>query len=87
LQERILGVEGAKPLTTDEEEKLREELNKKLGAVAGTLRLDERLAFALPKTMKEIIREEALSKDTTMSDIARRRLTTPARRKLEASSP
>ena len=75
LQERILGVKGATPLTLEEQEKLRQELNMKLGALAGKFRFDDRLAFALPRSMKQVIREEAEGAGTTMSAIARKRIT------------
>jgi len=75
LQKRILGVKGATPLTLEEQEKLREELNMKLGALAGKFRYDDRLAFALPRSMKQVIREEAEVAGTTMSVIARKRIT------------
>jgi hypothetical protein len=75
LQKRILGVKGATPLTLEEQEKLRQELNVKLGALAGKFRFDDRLAFALPRSMKQVIREEAERADTTMSAIARKRIT------------
>lgn len=75
LQERILGVKGAKPLTLEEAENLRKELNLKLGSLAGKFRYDDRLAFALPRSMKQVIREEAEGAGTTMSAIARKRIT------------
>jgi hypothetical protein len=75
LQERILGVKGAKPLTLEEQANLRKELNEKLGGLAGKFRLDDRLAFALPRSVKQLIREEADRADTTMSAIARKRIT------------
>jgi hypothetical protein len=75
LQARILGVRGAKPLTLEEAEALRKELNTKLGSLAGKFRYDDRLAFALPRSMKQVIREEAEGAGTTMSDIARKRIT------------
>jgi hypothetical protein len=75
LQKRILGVKGTLPLTLEEQERLRQELNVKLGALAGKFRFDDRLAFALPRSMKSLIREEAEAAGTTMSAIARKRIT------------
>lgn len=74
LQDRVLGVKGVKPLTFVEQEKLRNELNTKLGSMVGQFRLDDRLAFALPKPAKELLREEAKKGNTTMSKIARSRI-------------
>ena len=71
LQERILGVKGAKPLTLEEQERLRKELETKLGSLAGKFRFDDRLAFALPRSMKQVIREQAERQETTMSQVLR----------------
>jgi len=45
-------------LTEKEREQLRSELTTKLGSAAEVLRLDDRLGFALPRPMKEILKEE-----------------------------
>jgi hypothetical protein len=74
LQERVLGVKGAKSLTLEEQEKLRKELETKLGSLAGKFRFDDRLAFQLPRPMKQLIREEAERNRTTMSAIMRERI-------------
>jgi hypothetical protein len=74
LQERVLGVKGARPLTFKESEALREELNSKLGSLAGKFKLDDRMVFALPKPAKDLLRQEAEKADTTMSAIARQRI-------------
>lgn len=74
LQQRILGVKGVKPLTVQEQEKLRQELDQKLGSAAGKFRFDDRLAFALPRSAKQAIREEAQQRGTKMSRIVRERI-------------
>jgi len=71
LQQRVLGIKGVKPLTFDEQEKLRSELSNRLGSLAGALRYDDRLGFALPRPIKQILREEARRSETSMSEIAR----------------
>ena len=71
LQARVLGIKGVKPLTFDEQEKLRSELSNRLGSLAGALRYDDRLGFALPRPIKQILREEARRSETSMSEIAR----------------
>jgi len=71
LQERVLGVKGTKPLTSEEQEKLSKELETKLGSLAGKFRFDDRLAFALPRSMKQVIREQAERQDTSMSQVLR----------------
>lgn len=79
LQKRILGVEGL-PLTLEEMENLRKELDAKLGVLAGKRRLDSVLAFRLPRPVKEAIREEAERRDISMSAIAQERFL-PRRKK------
>ena len=74
LSARILGVTGERPLTFDEEQKLRAELDRKLGGLAGAFRLNDRLAFALPAPAKQLIRQEAERTHSSMSAIARRRI-------------
>jgi hypothetical protein len=74
LRSRILGVKGERPLTFDEHQKLRTELENKLGNLAGAFRLNERLAFALPAPAKQMIRQEAERSHVSMSVIARRRI-------------
>ena len=74
LSARILRVKGEKPLTFEEQQRLRAELNSKLGSLAGSFRMNDRLAFALPTPAKQLIREEAARSHLTMSAIARRRI-------------
>jgi len=74
LSARILGAKGEHPLTFEEEQKLRVELDRKLGGLAGAFRLNERLAFALPAPAKQLIRQEAQRTHMSMSAIARRRI-------------
>jgi len=74
LSARILRVKGVKPLTFEEQQKLRAELDNKLGSLAGSFRMNDRLAFALPTPAKQLIREEAERSHVTMSAIARRRI-------------
>jgi hypothetical protein len=74
LRSRILGVKGERPLTFEEQQRLRTELETKLGSLAGTFRLNERLAFALPAPAKQLIRQEAERSHVSMSVIARRRI-------------
>ena len=74
LRSRILGVKGERPLTFEEQQRLRVELETKLGNLAGTFRLNDRLAFALPAPAKQLIRQEAQRSHVSMSVIARRRI-------------
>jgi len=74
LRARILGVKGEKVLTFEEREKLRAELEKKLGSLTGAFRLNDRLAFALPTSAKQVIRQEAERAHRSMSAIARERV-------------
>lgn len=55
-QRRILGIE--KELTIEELERFRADLSRKLSSRAGLLRLDDRLGFALPRPMKDDLRDE-----------------------------
>jgi hypothetical protein len=73
IRGRILGEKGEKPLTVEERDKLRSDLERKLGTQAGAFRLDNRLTFALPTPAKQLIREEAERSHLSMSAIARRR--------------
>jgi hypothetical protein len=45
-------------LTDKEKQQLRSELTTRLGSAAEILRLDDRLGFALPRPMKEALRQE-----------------------------
>jgi hypothetical protein len=74
LRARILGAKGEKPLTMEERDRLRNDLERRLGTQAGAFRLDNRLAFALPTPAKQLIREEAERARMSMSAIARRRI-------------
>lgn len=74
LSARILGVKGERPLTFAEEQKVRAELDRKLGTLTGAFRLNDRLAFALPFPAKEIIRDQARRSKSSMSAIARSRI-------------
>ena len=74
IRGRILGEKGEKPLTVEERDKLRSDLERRLGTQAGAFRLDNRLAFALPTPAKQLIREEAERSHLSMSAIARRRI-------------
>jgi len=74
LRGRILGEKGEKPLTAEERDRLRSDLERRLGAQAGAFRLDNRLAFALPTPAKQLIREEAERAQVSMSAIARKRI-------------
>jgi hypothetical protein len=74
LRGRILGGKGEKALTFEERDKLRSDLERRLGTKAGAFRLDNRLAFALPTPAKQLIREEAERAQVSMSAIARKRI-------------
>jgi hypothetical protein len=74
LRGRILGEKGEKPLTVEERDKLRSDLERRLGTQAGAFRLDNRLDFALPTPAKQLIREEAKRAQVSMSAIARKRI-------------
>ena len=74
LRARVLGVKAGGSFTFQEEQKLHAELKRKLGSAVGQFRFDDRLSFALPRSAKDVIREEAERSKSTMSAVARRHI-------------
>ena len=56
------------------ERKFRDQLDTRIRKISASLRLDDRLGFALPSTAKDLIREEARRSKSSMSAIARSRI-------------
>jgi len=80
LRARILEVKGERRLTFEEQQRLRVELDRRLGGLTGAFRLTDRLAFALSRPAKQLIREEAERVHKSMSAIARQRILEEAAR-------
>jgi len=56
------------------EQRFRENLDIRISKISSSLRLDDRLGFALPSPAKQVIREEARRTKSSMSAIARSRI-------------
>lgn len=65
MQKRILGIE--RELTIDERQRLRSELEQKLSSEADILRLDDKLGFALPHVMKDVLKRQKERTGVSMS--------------------